>query len=355
MLMRDLIRIPGLIDVHVHMREPGAVHKEDWDTGTAAALAGGITTVLAMPNTNPAVTTAETFELALKTANQKARCDYGQYIGAGPTNSLSISPLANQAAGLKMYLDSTYGDLRLDDMGLWAEHFKHWPANTPIAVHAESRTLAAAILMAVLYNRSIHICHVSTKEEILLIKKAKQQGVAVSCEVTPHHLFLTEKDIPSIGSGRSEVRPVLASREDQEALWQNLDIIDCFATDHAPHTLEEKDGDNPPPGFPGVETILPLMLTAVSAGRLSMEDLITKMHTNPKTIFNLPEQANTYIEIDLNKQWEINAKNLHSRCGWTPFEGYQVQGKITRVVLRGQDVFKDGRILAIPGSGQYIR
>jgi carbamoyl-phosphate synthase/aspartate carbamoyltransferase/dihydroorotase len=353
--MKNQTQIPGLIDVHVHLREPGATHKEDWDSGTASALAGGVTAVLAMPNTTPSITTTHAFQLAQQAAKNKARCDYGQYLGAGPANSQEIAQLAEQAAGLKMYLDSTFGDLRLDEMTLWEGHFKHWPKDAPLAVHAEQRTLAAAILMASLYERPIHICHVSRKEEILVIKKAKEQGLQVTCEVAPHHLFLSEEDILTLGAGRSEVRPILATRADQDALWENLDVIDCFATDHAPHTLEEKDSDNPPPGFPGVETALPLLLNAVDQGRLSLEDIISRMHTNPKKIFNLPDQPETFVEIDLSEKWEIKAANLHSRCGWTPFEGFQVQGRVTRVVLRDQEVFAEGQILAQPGYGNSVR
>lgn len=344
-----------MIDLHVHLREPGATHKEDWDSGTASALAGGVTTVLAMPNTQPAITNQPSFQLAQEAARRKARCDYGQYLGAGPENSIEIAGMADKAAGLKMYLDSTYGDLRLDEMTLWEEHFKHWPKSTPIAVHAEQRTLAAAILMAALYKRAIHICHVSRKEEILIIKKAKEEGIPVTCEVTPHHLFLTDRDIPALGAGRSEVRPVLAAPDDQAALWENLDVIDCFATDHAPHTLEEKDSNNPPPGFPGVETALPLLLDAAHDGRLTIDDIVSRMHTNPKRIFNLPDQPDTYIEIDPAQKWEIRAADLHSRCAWTPFEGRKVRGKVTRVVLRGRNAFRDQQVLAQPGSGKSIR
>ncbi len=205
------MNLPGLIDVHVHLREPGATHKEDWDTGTAAALAGGFTTVLAMPNTQPPITDGERLSLALDAAAAKARCDYGQYVGAGPDNALSLAGIAGRAAGLKMYLDQTYGPLRLDDLTLWMDHFAHWPAARPLAAHAEGRTLAAVILLAALYNRPVHLCHVSRREEILVIRAAKEKGLPVTCEVAPHHLFLTEEDIPALGPGRSEVRPRLAT------------------------------------------------------------------------------------------------------------------------------------------------
>ena len=179
------MRLPGLIDPHVHMREPGAPHKEDWDSGTAAALAGGFTMVLAMPNTRPPVVDEETLTHTLALAGQKARCDFGQFLGAGPDNTTSLTALAGRSAGLKMYLDQTYGPLRLDDMSLWAAHFYNWPREMPVVAHSEGRSMAAVILMAAIFNRPVHIAHVSLREEILLIRAAKDRGIAVTCEVAP--------------------------------------------------------------------------------------------------------------------------------------------------------------------------
>ena len=350
-----MITLPGLIDPHVHLREPGATHKEDWDTGTQAALAGGFTTVLAMPNTRPPVTDAPSLDLALSAARQKARCDYAQFLGAGPDNTQAPAELAWRTAGLKMYLDQTYGPLRLDEMSVWMAHFSNWPRELPIVAHAESRTLAAVMLMAALFDRPLHVAHVSLREEILLIRAAKERGLKITCEVAPHHLFLTQEDIPHLGGGRGEVRPRLASAADRHALWDNLAVIDCFATDHAPHTLAEKDGDNPPPGFPGLETALPLLLTAVAEKRLSLDDLVLRMSTNPRRIFNLPEQPETWVEVDPQEKWEIRARDSYTRCAWTPFEGWQVRGRVRRVVLRGETVMLDGKVLASPGSGRNIR
>lgn len=350
-----MIRLPGLIDVHTHLREPGATHKEDWNSGTAAAIAGGFTIILGMPNTKPPVTDSETLAMALGAAREKARCDYAQYIGAGADNVETVGKLASQTAGLKMYLDQTYGPLRLDDMITWMAHFEHWPTQMPIVAHAESRSLAAMILLAAMYNRSVHLAHVSLREEILLIREAKERGVKVTCEVTPHHLFLCEDDIPRLGVGCSEVRPRLARAIDRQALWDNLEVIDCFATDHAPHTMEEKDSENPPPGFPGLETALPLLLTTVHEGRLTMEQMLTRMVTNPRRIFQLPEQEETWIEVDTDVEWEINASQIHTRSGWTPFEGMKVRGKVQRVVLRGIEAYRDGQVLSPPGSGKNIR
>jgi len=353
-----VLRLPGLIDPHVHLREPGQTHKEDWDSGTCAALAGGLTMVLAMPNTKPPIFDANTLDLALDSAKRKARCDYAQFLGAGPDNAEAVAALAPKAAGLKMYLDSTFGELRLDDMSLWMPHFEKFPKDYPIVVHSESRSMAAAILFAAIYDRPVHVAHISLREEVLLIKAAKQRGIQVTCEVCPHHLFLSAGDIPAIAHdhpGRGEVRPRLATKADVQALWDNLDQIDCFATDHAPHTIAEKDGDNPPPGFPGLETILPLLLTAVHNGRLSIDQVIEKLHTNPKRIFHLPEQPETWVEVDENDGYEIHAADLHSRCGWTPFEGWQVNGRVTRVVLRGREAYRDGQVLAESGFGRNVK
>jgi dihydroorotase-like cyclic amidohydrolase len=350
-----LTRLPGLIDIHVHLREPGATYKEDWDSGSAAALAGGFTQVLAMPNTQPPITNAASFEIALDAARSKARCDYAQFVGAGADNFPDLYKLAPRSAGLKMYLDQTYGPLRLDDMTLWMAHMERWPRDMPLVAHAEGRTLAAVLLVASIYDRSIHLAHISRREEILLVRKARQAGVKVTCDVTPHHLFLSEQNIASLGQGRAQVRPILANPQDRDSLWENLEVIDCFATDHAPHTLVEKDSANPPPGFPGLETALPLLLTAVNGGRLSIESLVTRMYTNPRRIFNLPEQPETWIEVDLGASWEIHASEMYTRCAWTPFEGRQVKGRLKRVVLRGQDAYRDGQVLASPGSGKNMR
>jgi dihydroorotase-like cyclic amidohydrolase len=354
-----MLKLPGLIDPHVHLREPGATHKEDWDTGTSAALAGGFTMVLAMPNTQPPIFDAETLDLALTAARQKARCDYGQYVGAGPENAEVAASLADKAAALKMYLDMTFGQLRLDDMTLWTPHFEKYPKEYPIVAHSESRSMAAAILFAAIYDRPVHIAHISLKEEVLLIKVAKEKGIKVTCEVCPHHLFMvsqvSDEETGKTKEGRSEVRPRLATQKDVDALWENLDVIDCFATDHAPHTLEEKNSDNPPPGFPGLETALPLLLTAVSDRRLTMDDITAKMYANPKKIFHLPDQPETWVEVDENTEYEIHASEQFTRCGWTPFEGWKVKGKVRKVVLRGRTAFEEGKLLVECGYGQNIR
>lgn len=355
MASQTLVRLPGLIDVHVHLREPGALHKEDFASGTAAALAGGVTMVCAMPNTSPAVTDPNSLALVQKLAKAGCRCDYALYLGAASDNASVLPSIAHQAVGLKMYLNDTYSTLKMDNVALWMEHFEKWPKNLPIVAHAERQTVAAILMVAQLYQRPVHICHVARKEEISVIRAAKQRGVQVTCEVAPHHLFLCEENVPDIGAGRAQVRPSLGTKEDLQALWDNMDIIDCFATDHAPHSVEEKNSANPPPGFPGLETMLPLLLTAVSDGRLTLDDLIKRLYENPRKIFNLPAQENTYVEVDLEQEWEVPAAMQFTKSKWTPFEGMKVKGKVRRVVLRGEVAYIDGQVLVAPGYGEDVK
>jgi len=347
------LRLPGLIDPHVHLREPGAIHKEDFESGTKAALAGGFTTVLAMPNTSPPLIDDQSLSLAETAASQKAVCDYGIHLGASPQNIETAASLAPRSSGLKLYLDATFGPLHLTDLHIIREHFGRWPHQRPILCHAEDRTLAAVLMVAYLEKRSVHICHVSRRAEIEIIRDAKMRGFDVTCEVGPHYLYLSTDDIPRLGVGRSEVRPRLATPDDVAALWANMDVVDCIATDHAPHTLEEKDSATPPPGFPGLESSLPLMLTAVHDGRITLDDLVDKMYHNPRRIFDLPEQPDTHIEVDVDGEWTVPEKGV-SRCGWTPFAGMPVRGQVRRVTLRGQLVYEDGSFFASPGSGRNV-
>ena len=234
----------------------------------------------------------------------------------------------------------------------WKPHIEAWPSDFgPLCVHAEETVLAQLIILA--SQRPLHVCHVARRSELELIQKAKEMGLPVTCEVCPHYLFLTQDSEQSLGPKKAQVRPCLVSAEDQQYLWDNLDSIDTIGTDHAPHTLEEKMS-SAPPGFPGLETMLPLMLTAVNQGKISLEDLEQKMYENPRKIFNLPEQPNTYIEVNLDEEWVLG-KPAFSKAAWSPFEGFKVQGKVKRVVLRGQVVYIDGQILSTPGYGQDVR
>lgn len=354
-----LLKLPPLYDPHVHIRDLAQSAKEDWDSGTAAALAGGFTAILAMPNTNPPIVDAAALAQYQVAAHQRARCDYGLYLGATDTNYELAPTLAPQACGLKIYGDQTFGTLRVEELAPLMAHMQHWPAGKPLCIHAEGRTVAAAILVAQVFDRPVHICHVSRKDEIELIHAAKDHGLDVTCEVTPHHLFLTADSSSAASQGNrypgyKEVRPRLVTEADRQALWQHLAAVDGFATDHAPHTRAEKEGDNPPPGFPGLETAFALLLSAVHAGQLSLEDVLARMHTNLQRIFHLPDQPDTYIEVDPDLVWTVRAEELHSRCQWSPWEGNTLRGRVVRTVLRGQTAYEYGQVLAQPGTGKDV-
>ncbi|WP_376792217.1 amidohydrolase family protein [Thermoflexus sp.] len=347
------VRLPGAADVHVHLREPGDTHKEDFASGTAAALAGGVVTVLAMPNTRPPLADPATFQEAAQRARARARCEVGLFVGGTAENAEAAAALASQAAGLKLYLDATYGPLRLEALPAILRHFQTWPGHRPIAVHAEGRTVAMVLGLVALFRKPVHFCHISRREEILLIRRAKERGLPVTCEVTPHHLFLTEDDLPRLGPF-GEMRPPLATRADQATLWANLAVIDAVATDHAPHTVEEKQGPNPPPGVPGLETMLPLLLTAAAEGRLPLEEAVRLTATGPRRIYSLLEPPETWVEVEWGGPWIISREGLFTRCGWTPFEGMAVRARVRRTVLWGQVAFEDGKVLAPPGSGRVL-
>lgn len=355
------LKLPGLIDPHVHLRDPGALHKEDWFSGTSAALAGGFTVVMDMPNNTPPVTTVEALHAKQRAASERAVCDYGIHFGAAHDNAEIAACAAAHVTGLKMYLDQTFGPLRLDGLESLVAHMSTFPRKAPILCHAEGRTVAAALFVADLYDRPVHICHVSRKDEIELIRKAKEQGVRVTCEVTPHHLFLTLDDSAAIGKGKCEVRPMIANPEDVQALRANLDIVDCFATDHAPHTLFEKESPNrpasepPPPGYPGLETALSLYLELVQQDIITLEDVIARCYENPRRIFDVPLQEETWVEVDAEAEWTARGANMHTRAKWTPFEGRTLRAKVTRVVLRGETVFENDCVIAKPGTGKNIR
>ena len=392
------LRLPGLVDAHVHLREPGYTQKEDLHSGTCAALAGGVTTVLDMPNTVPPTSTPANFLEKVRLAEEKAVCDVGLFVGATVADVDAYLPVASHACGLKIYVNETFGSLRIEELGLLHRLFRTWAqradeidgwrqaaANTadrrdsqvqaaastlgPVAVHAEELMVPVCLTLNHLYQVPLHIVHVSRRSEIELIRAAKEKGIPVTCEATPHHLFLTEEDYDH-GGNRFDMRPKLASPDDVAALWENLDIIDIFATDHAPHTLSEKgmqspveieSGDvsggsspSPMPGVPGVETMLPLLLTAVDAGRLELDDLLLRCVDNPRRIYGLTEQPQTWVEVDLDKSYELDDAGMRTRCGWTPFAGRPVKGRVDKVVLRGETVFDGERVLATPGTGRVL-
>jgi carbamoyl-phosphate synthase/aspartate carbamoyltransferase/dihydroorotase len=309
--------------------------------------------LLDMPNTSPPIVDGATLDRKQALVERRALCDVGCYVGATESNAQAAASLAERAPGLKIYLDQTYGPLRMRSLAALLAHFRAWPADRPIAVHAEGLSAAVATGLAQSFGKRLHLCHVSRADEIALIRAAKSAGAKLTCEVTPHHLFLTEADARRLGP-YGDMRPPLASEADVAALWANLDVVDCIATDHAPHTRTEKEGESPPPGVPGLETMLPLLLTAVTEGRLTLERLVELVHDEPRRIYGLPAQPETFVEVEPNTRYVLSNENLFTKCGWTPFEGMSVRGKVRKVVLRRQTAYEDGAILAKPGQGKVV-
>ena len=348
------LRLPGLVDVHVHLREPGQTHKEDFASGTAAALAGGFTAVLAMPNTQPPITTPQVMDLARRAAAAGARCDVGIFAGAGADNISLLAALAPHACGLKVYLDATFGPLRVNDLPTLLGHFSSWPGPGPIAVHAEENNVPLVLGLCAATGQRVHFCHVSRRPELELIARAKERGLPVTCEVAPHHLFQTEQDAQRLGA-YGQMRPPLQTEANRAGLWELLDYVDCIATDHAPHTRAEKDSATPPPGVPGLETALPLMLTAVHAGRLSIDRMVELMSKTPRRIFGLPAvEPDTYVEIDPDVVWRLPMTGWRTRANWSPFSGQEVRGRVASVTLRGREVFVNNELNAEPGTGRVL-
>ncbi|OGH39509.1 MAG: hypothetical protein A3B41_00645 [Candidatus Levybacteria bacterium RIFCSPLOWO2_01_FULL_37_26] len=363
--MSNLI-LPGLIDPHVHLRDPGQTEKEDFYTGTCAALSGGYTTILDMPNNKTPITTLEKLEEKIKIAKEKIVCDVEFYFGSMGDNLNEFEKVKHKVMGLKLYLNQTTGNF-LTDKNLLEKIFTAWKsANNltikqfnngamvkPILVHAEEKRVEDVINIIRKTKIPTHFCHISLSSELQMIINAKEQGIPVTCGVTPHHLFLTENDAKLLGSF-GQMKPSLSSKKDKDFLWKNLSYIDVIESDHAPHTIEEKQSTNPPYGVPGLETTLPLLLTAVSQNRLTIDDVVRLCHANPAKIFNIKIDPETKIEIDIHKSYIINHKSLFTKCGWSPFDGWKVKGKVKRVFIRDKKVFENDRILVEPGFGKVL-
>lgn len=372
--------LPGLIDAHTHLREPGATHKEDFTSGTRAALAGGVTTVFAMPNTDPPITDRTSFENAAALAAVKAVCDVGLYVGATPDNAAEAASLSDRAIGLKMYMGSSTGSLLVDEFASQFAHFAAYPSDRILAVHAEDEqavqyyaaqgehrppicaalAVARAISLAEQTDRRLHVCHVSTPYELQLIRDAKERGARITAEVCPHHLFLSTDDRDRLGP-YGKVNPPLRSPESVDALWDLLSVVDTIGTDHAPHTRPEKDGAQPPSGMPGLEAMLPLLLTAVSEGLLTLPDVTRLTASRPAELFALPGKGRIspgfsadLALVDLAEEWTLTGDDLFTRCGWLPYEGRSLHGRVKQTYLRGQLAYDGDDVLVDPGYGRLI-
>ncbi len=378
---KGLLLFPGLIDPHVHLRDPGSPHKEDFFTGTCAALAGGFTTVMDMPEySSPPTITQKALREKEELASRKAVCDFHIRMGASGNNFEEIRKAS--PTSLKFFTAETNSPLTITDYSVISRHFSEFPRAKPICVHAEDQgvidtlskkysdyprirgPLASAFALAKILalqketNRRVHICHISTGLELELLKDA---GKGVTWETTPHHLFMDTRDYSRLGAF-AKTNPPLRSPQDRAALWKNLDRLEMIGTDHAPHTKEEKESGSPPSGIPGLETAFPLLLDACLKGKMRISRLSELCSRNPAKAFNLKSKGELalgfdadFVLVNPNETTTIRGDSLFTKCKWSPFEGRKLKGRIKRVFLRGTEVYRDGEgILAKPGYGKRV-
>ncbi|MEW4452829.1 dihydroorotase [Bremerella sp. JC817] len=369
--------MPGVIDAHVHMRDPGLTSKEDLRSGSRACAKGGITTFLEMPNTNPATVSQKLLEEKLTLAANKSIVNYGFFVGATLHNIDELKK-ATRTPGIKIYMGSSTGDMALTDPGLLEAIFAE--TKLPIAVHAEDESIIEkmklecagtrnvidhtrirsveaevasvkkACALAREYKHRLHICHVSSGASVDIFE---DHGDVITAEVSPHHLFLNVDDYLNMGT-LVQMNPSLKTKEDNEALFQALldDKIQIVATDHAPHTWEEKCAKYPdsPSGVPGVDTALPLMLDMVAKDKCTLEDVVHWMCEGPALVWDIMEKGRIEVGydadlvlVDMNKTQVIRGPHMETKCGWTPFEGREVTGWPVRTWVCGKEVYRDGK------------
>jgi dihydroorotase-like cyclic amidohydrolase len=351
-----MLRLNGVIDPHVHLRDLDWSHKATFISETAAAIAGGYWAVLDMPNTAPSTVTRARLDHKLDRIRQTALCDWGVYFGASQTGNWDeFETTAPDVCGLKIYNNATTGDLLIDDQALREQIYAYWPAERVIAVHAEGETVPDILDLVRKHGKFTHFCHISTAEEIRYLTEAKQEGLPISIGVTPHHLYLSQEDVGRLGP-YAQMKPDLKTEADCAALWTAVavGVVDVIESDHAPHTIAEKDSDNPPFGVPGLETTLPLLWLAAHEGRISEEQFTALVTTNPQRIFGVTPDAGTYTLFDLDVSYTIDAEALHTACGWTPFDGMNGYGKVREVWIRGEQVYDGEAVLVKAGFGQNL-
>jgi len=372
--------LPGMIDPHVHLRDPGFPQKENIETGTLAAIYGGITTVFDMPNTNPPVVSQNALEEKKKLFENKAKCNWKLFVGASSGNFEFLENLKDEkVSGIKLFFGSTTGNMLIEGKEVMEKTFEvATKSNLIIAIHAEAENILRenkekyftegcnvsmhskirsveaakeAVRQCIELSRKtgakVHICHTSTKDELDLIEGAKKEGLKITCEIAPHHLFLTEEDYAKFGT-LIQMNPPVRNIKHVKACWDHLKkgTINMIGTDHAPHTLEEKNVPygKSPSGIPGLETALPLLLTKYHEGELSLNEIIKLYSKNVAELWGLNKgeikeaKDADIIILDFNEYWIIKNENLKTKCGWTPWNGLRVKGKLDSVYLQGEKV-----------------
>ena len=379
--------LPGLIDVHVHLRDPGLTEKEDFRTGTMAAAHGGFTTVFDMPNTLPPTNTVDAFCQKMEIAQKKSLVDYGLHAGVGDLDEIKeIAKL--KPVSFKIFMDLIDNKFLIESF----QQISKLEYNPIISLHAEDGnivqyctsqimkkidlkpelyakarpplaeiiSLSNAIEMAKYIGNKIHICHLSTIESLKLVKKAKKEGCDITAEITPHHLFLNS-DYLRLKGNFAKTNPPLRSNKYKIGIGQ-LEELDMIGTDHAPHRIVEKNQDvwNAPPGVPNLETALPLLLTEFNRGNISLELIKRLLCENPSKRFNLKSKGfikkgldADFVVVDLKKEGIINPEYFKSKAKYSPFEGFEIQGMPVMTLVRGKVVMKEGDIFENKGKFVY--
>ncbi|MDH6106731.1 dihydroorotase [Anabaenopsis tanganyikae CS-531] len=376
---QGLTLLPGVIDPQVHFREPGLEYKEDLFTASCACAKGGVTSFLEMPNTRPLTTTQQALDDKLQRAASKCVVNYGFFIGATPENLPDLL-LATPTPGIKVFMGSMHGQLLMDqeealdaifargdrliavhaeDQARINQRRQEFAGIHDPAVHSQIQDNQAALLATQLalklsrkYQRRLHILHMSTAEEAELLRQDKPSWV--TAEVTPQHLVLNTSAYDTIGT-LAQMNPPLRSPHDNEVLWQALrdGVIDFIATDHAPHTLAEKAQEYPntPSGMPGVETSLPVMLTAAQEGRCTVSQVVNWMSHAVAVAYGIPNKgaiAPGYdadlVIVDLNTYHPVRREELLTKCGWSPFEGWNLTGWPVTTIVGGEIVYDQGKV-----------
>jgi dihydroorotase-like cyclic amidohydrolase len=354
--MSRLIKIHGMVDPHCHLRDLDWAQKATFATETAAAVAGGYWAVFDMPNTPPETISRKALDTKLQAFSSSAVCDWGIFAGASQAdNTAEYAAMVNDTCGLKIFNNSTTGNLLISDQSMRDNHYAAWSSSRIIAVHAEEETVLDILELVRKHRKPTHFLHISTAKEIGYLRAAKEESLPITLGVCPHHLFMTEADVNTL-HGYAMMKPSLKTQADVDTLWQAISdgLVDVIESDHAPHTHTDKQAEKPAYGVPGLETTLPLMLTAVHDGRLSLEQLVDMVATNPRRIWGLTLPDNTYAVVDLDAEYTIENDNLLTKCGWTPFAGQRVRGKVVETWIRGVKVYDGERVLVEPGFGNNL-
>ena len=385
--IKNLLVIPGAIDTQVHFREPGLTHKEDIFHGTMGAVLGGVTSIFEMPNTKPPTTNLQELTNKFKIAEKSGFCNFSFFIGATRENIEEINELESFSGccGVKIFMGSSTGDLLVEDDESIIKILKR--AKKTVAVHSEDefrlkqrkkdflnkkllvsdhpfiRDVESAVISTVrllkaarISKKKIHILHLSTANEVDLLKSNKD---IATCEATPQHLFFYGQECYEKLGSLAQMNPPIRDKSHSKIIWQGVQngIIDVIGSDHAPHTLEEKSKEYPnsPSGMPGVQTLLPIMLDFVNKDKLSIFDLVRLLCTNPCNIYKVLNKGRIDIGydadlsiIDMNKKFRITNNWIQSKSKWTPYDNVVVKGMPIFTIVNGKVAMSENEVIPVP-------